>query len=96
MHIRPLFDRVVVERSPEASQPVSSTGFLPTPMREKPVEGTITAVGHGRVRPSGELAPLQVKVGDRVVFGRTAGTEIKLDGQERLLLREDEILGILE
>ena len=94
MPIRPLFDRLVVERSPDASQ--ASVGLLPTPTRASTAQGVVIAVGHGRPRASGELTPLQVKVGDLVVFARSAGTEIKFDGQDRLLLIEDEILGILE
>jgi chaperonin GroES len=94
--IRPLFDRVLVKRNDEPKK-TSSGLFLPdTASKEKPVEGTVLAVGNGRVGDGGKVTPLTVKEGDRVVFGKYAGTEIKVDGEERLILREDDILGIVE
>ncbi len=94
--IRPLFDRVLVKRNDEPTQTKSGL-FLPeTSSKEKPVQGTILAVGNGRVADDGKVTPLVVKVGDTVVFGKYSGTEIKLDGEERLILREDDILGVLE
>lgn len=95
MTVRPLFDRVLVKRNDE---PTKSKGglFLPETAKEKPVEGTVLAIGNGRLNDDGNLNPLTVKVGDRVVFGKYAGTEIKVDGEDRLILREDDILGILD
>jgi chaperonin GroES len=93
--IRPLFDRVLIERTVESSQTVSGL-FLPETAKEKPSEGVIVAVGNGRVSEKGEIKPLTVKVGDKVLFGKYAGTEVKLGGQDRLILREDDILGVIE
>lgn len=96
MNIRPLFDRILVKRNEE---PTKSSGglFLPETAKEKPAMGEVLAVGQGRVNDdSGEITPLQVKVGDTVVFGKYAGTEIKVEGQDRIILREDDILGIME
>ncbi len=93
--IRPLFDRVVIERTEEATQTASGL-FLPETAKEKPAEGVVVAVGNGRVNEKGETKALTVKVGDKVLFGKYAGTEIKVQGEERLILREDDILGIIE
>jgi chaperonin GroES len=93
--IRPLFDRVLVKRNDEPTKTRSGL-FLPETAKEKPVEGTVLAVGAGRVDDDGKITPLTVKAGDRVVFGKYAGTEIKVDGEDRLILREDDILGIVE
>lgn len=95
MNVRPLYDRIVVKR---VESEVKSKGglFLPDSAQEKPSEGIVLAVGHGRLGKDGELSALAVKEGDRVLFGRYAGTEIKVDGEERLVLREDEIFGVLE
>jgi chaperonin GroES len=95
MNVRPLFDRILVKRNDE---PTRSKGglFLPETAKEKPVEGTVVAVGAGRVADDGKVSALSVKVGDRVVFGKYSGTEIKVDGEDRLILREDDVLGILE
>ena len=94
MNVRPLYDRVLVKRVEEE---LKSKGglFLPETAKEKPIEGMVLAVGQGRVRDDGTITPLVVKEGDRVVFGKYAGTEIKVEGQERLVLREDEIFGIV-
>jgi len=94
--IRPLFDKVLVKRNEE---PLKTKGglFLPeNSNKEKPVEGTVLAVGNGRVGDDGKVTPLTVEVGDKVVFGKYSGTEIKVDGEDRLILREDDILGVLE
>ena len=93
--IRPLFDRVLIERTEEPSKTASGL-FLPETAKEKPAEGRVLAIGNGRVGDKGEFKPLTVKVGDRVLFGKYAGTEIKVDGADRLILREDDILGIIE
>ncbi len=93
--IRPLFDRVLVRRNDEPSQTASGL-FLPQTAKEKPAQGTVLAVGNGRVSNDGTLTALTVKKDDVVVFGKYSGTEIKVDGEERLILREDDILGIVE
>jgi len=93
--IRPLFDRVLIERTEEPSKTASGL-FLPETAKEKPAEGRILAIGNGRVSEKGDVTPLTVKVGDRVLFGKYAGTEIKVEGADRLILREDDILGIIE
>jgi chaperonin GroES len=95
MTVRPLFDRVLVKRNEEPTRTRSGL-FLPDTAKEKPVEGTVLAVGNGRVADDGKITALTVKEGDRVVFGKYAGTEIKVDGEDRLILREDDILGILD
>jgi chaperonin GroES len=95
MTVRPLFDRVLIKRNDE---PTRSKGglFLPETSKEKPSEGTVLAAGEGKLSDEGKLTPLTVKVGDRIVFGKYAGTEIKVDGEDRIILREDDILGILD
>jgi len=95
MQIRPLFDRIVVERVQNDSKSKGGL-FLPESASEKPTEGVVIAVGTGRLSDDGDLKALVVKEGDHVLFGRYAGTEVKLDGKERLVLREDEIFGIIE
>ncbi|MCK6504868.1 co-chaperone GroES [Myxococcota bacterium] len=95
MNIRPLFDRVLVKRVDEPTKTASGL-FLPETAKEKPVRGQVLAVGNGRVADSGEVTALTVKVGDEVIFGKYAGTEIKVEGEERLILREDDILGVIE
>ena len=95
MNVRPLYDRILVKRSEE---PTRSAGglFLPESSAEKPPRGEILAVGQGRVGKDGDFEALSVKVGDTIVFGKYAGTEIKIDGEERIILREDDILGVVE
>ena len=94
--IRPLFDRVLVKRNDEPAKTTSGL-FLPeTASKEKPAEGTILAIGTGRVGDDGTVTPLIVKEGDRIIFGKYSGTEIKVEGEERLILREDDILGVIE
>ena len=95
MQVRPLYDRVLVKRVQEESKSKGGL-FLPESAKEKPSEGIVLAVGQGRLTDKGEIKPLAVKEGDRVVFGRYGGTEIKVDGEERIVLREDEIFGIVE
>lgn len=94
MQVRPLYDRILVKRVEEETRSRGGL-FLPETAKEKPSEGVVLAVGQGRVSDNGDIKPLVVKVGDRVVFGRYAGSEIKVDGEERLVLREDEIFGIV-
>ena len=94
--IRPLFDRVLVKRNDEPSKTTSGL-FLPeTASKEKPAEGTILAIGTGRIGDDGSVTPLIVNEGDQIIFGKYAGTEIKINGEERLILREDDILGVIE
>jgi chaperonin GroES len=95
MNVRPLHDRLLVQRNDSATQTKGGL-YLPETAKEKPVEGTVLAVGDGRLTEEGKSLPLQVKVGDRIIFGKYSGTEIKLDGEERLILREDDVLGILD
>ncbi|MEW6269930.1 MAG: co-chaperone GroES [Thermodesulfobacteriota bacterium] len=95
MKIRPLQDRVIVKRVAEEEK--SKGGIIiPDTAKEKPQEGKVVAVGKGKVDDDGKVRPLDVKAGDRVLFGKYSGTEIKLDGEEHLILREDDILGVLE
>ena len=95
MNIRPLHDRVIVKRV-EAESKTAGGIILPDSAKEKPKEGIIVAIGEGRLSKNGERAPLQVKKKDRVIFSSYAGTEIKVDGQDRLVLREDEVFGVIE
>ena len=95
MKLRPLQDRLVVKRIAEEEK--SKGGIIiPDSAKEKPVEGEVLSVGNGKVLEGGKLRPLDVKAGDRVLFGKYAGTEIKVNGEQHLILREDEILGIVE
>ncbi len=95
MNVRPLYDRVLVKRNDEPTRTQSGL-FLPDNAKEKPVEGTVVAVGGGKVKDNGDIIPLMVKKGDQIVFGKYSGTEIKVDGEDRLIMREDDILGIVE
>ena len=95
MHVRPLYDRILVKRVEEATKSRGGL-FLPETAKEKPLEGEVLAVGQGKLLDDGTVRELQVKVGDRIVFGRYAGTEIKIDGADRLVLREDEVFGIVD
>lgn len=92
--IRPLQDRVIVKRTDEAEQ-MRGGLYIPDTAKEKPQEGEIIAVGPGKVE-NGNKIELTVKVGDKVLFGKYSGTEVKLDGEEYLIMREDDILGIIE
>ena len=95
MTIRPLYDRIVVKRM-EQTQGMQGGLHIPDSAQEKPQEAEVIAVGKGKRLEDGTLAPLDVKVGDRVLLGKYTGSEIKLDGQEYLVVREDEIFGIVE
>ena len=95
MKIRPLQDRILVRRVKEEEK--SKGGIIiPDTAKEKPVEGEIVAVGTGKVHEGGKVRPLDVKAGDRILFGKYAGNEITVDGVEHLILREDEVLGVVE
>jgi chaperonin GroES len=93
--IRPLQDRVIVKRLKEEERTKGGL-YIPDSAKEKPVEGTVLAVGNGKVLEDGTVRRLDVKEGDRVLFGKYSGTEVKLDGEEHLILREDDILGVIE
>jgi chaperonin GroES len=95
MKIRPLQDRVLVKRV-EEEQKTKGGIIIPDTAKEKPIEGEIIAVGRGKVGDYGKLRALDVKKGDRILFGKYAGTEVKLDSVEHLILREDDILGVIE
>lgn len=95
MNIRPLHDRVVVRRMEE--ERTSAGGIvIPDSATEKPIQGEIIAVGNGKLMDNGDTRSLDVKVGDRVLFGKYSGTEVKLDGEEFLVMREDDIMGVIE
>ena len=95
MNIRPLYDRIVVKRIEE--QETTRNGIIiPDSAKEKPQEGEVMAVGHGKRLESGELVALDVKVGERILFGKYSGSETKLDGVEYIVMREDDVLGILD
>jgi chaperonin GroES len=94
-NIRPLNDRIIVRRVEEQEQ-MRGGLYIPDTAREKPQEGEVIAVGQGKLLENGTRVQMDVKAGDRVLFGKYAGTEIKLDGDEYLILREDDILGIIE
>ena len=95
MNVRPLYDRVIVKRL-EAEERTKGGLYIPDTAKEKPIQGQVMAVGNGKRSDSGSSQPLEVKVNDRVLFGKYSGTEIKLDGEERVILREDEILAIID
>ena len=93
--IRPLQDRIIIKRVKEDEK--SKGGIIiPDTAREKPVEGEIVAVGNGKVLEDGTVRKLGVEVGDRVLFGKYNGTEVKIDGEERLIIREDDVLAVIE
>ena len=95
MNIRPLHDRVVVRRMEE--ERTSAGGIvIPDSATEKPAQGEILAVGKGKIADSGNVTPLDVKVGDKVLFGKYAGTEVKVGGEEVLVMREEDIMGVIE
>ena len=95
MKIRPLQDRVIVRRVKEEEKTKGGL-YIPDTAKEKPVEAIVLAVGNGKVLEDGTLRKLDVKEGDRILFGKYTGSEVKLDGEEALILREDDILGILQ
>lgn len=94
--IRPLHDRVIIRRLEEGSDKTAGGLYIPETAKEKPQEGEVIAVGEGKYREDGTRQTLDVKAGDRILFGKYSGSEIKLDGEELLIMREDEILGIIE
>ena len=94
MTVKPLYDRILVKRI-DAGETVRGGIIIPDTAKEKPMEGQVIAIGSGRIQDDGKVTALQVKPGDRVLIGKYAGTEIKLDGVEHVIVREDEVLGIL-
>jgi chaperonin GroES len=95
MNIRPLHDRVVVRRLEE--EKMSPGGIvIPDSATEKPIQGEVVAVGNGKILDNGEARGLDVKVGDKILFGKYSGTEVKIDGEELLVMREDDIMGVIE
>jgi len=95
MNLRPLQDRIIVKRLEEETKTAGGI-FIPETAKEKPQKGEVIAVGNGKKTEDGKVVPIDVKAGDKVLFGKYAGTEIKIDGQEYLIMREDDILGIME
>ena len=95
MGIRPLYDRILVKRMAEEETTAGGI-IIPETAKEKPIEGKVISVGKGKVGDDGKLRALEVKKGDRILFGKYSGTEVKIEGTEHLILREDEVLGIIE
>ena len=96
VHIRPLHDRLIVKRIDEGEQKSAGGIIIPDTAKEKPQEGKVLAVGNGKTNDDGKTFPLDVKAGDRILFGKYSGSEIKVEGEECLILREDEVLGVIE
>jgi len=95
MKLRPLHDRILVERVEEESKTKGGI-IIPDTAKEKPAEGIIKAVGNGKIGDDGKKTPLDLKEGEKVLFGKYAGTEIKIDGKEYIVMREDDVLGVIE
>ncbi len=93
--VRPLHDRILVKRTAEETKTAGGL-FIPDTAKEKPQRGEIVATGKGRVTEDGKILPLEVKAGDKILFGKYAGTEIKLEGEEFLMMREEDILGVIQ
>jgi chaperonin GroES len=96
MNIRPLYDRIVVKRLEGQDEKTASGLIIPDSAKEKPQEGEVVAVGKGKRLEDGKVVSLDVQVGDRILFGKYSGSEVKIDGNELLIMREDEVLGILD
>ncbi len=94
-NIKPLHDRVIIRRIEDSTDKTAGGLFIPDTAKEKPQEGEVIAAGEGKYKEDGTRQPLDVKAGDRVLFGKYSGSEIKLDGEEFIIMREDEILGII-
>jgi chaperonin GroES len=95
MNFRPLHDRILIKRI-EEKETVKGGIIIPDTAKEKPQEGEVVAVGSGKKEKDGKIVPLDVKAGDRILFGKYSGSEIKMDNEEYLILREEEVLGVLE
>ena len=96
MKVRPLADRVLIKRLEEETEKTKGGLYIPDSAKEKPQQGKVMAVGKGRVSEDGKVTPLDVKTGDKVLFGKYPGSEIKVDGEELLIMREEDILGVVE
>jgi len=95
MKVRPLHDRIIVQRLEEGEQRVGGI-IIPDPAKEKPQQGKVVAAGKGKAKDDGKVLPLDVKAGDTILFGKYSGQDIKIDGEEYLIMREDEVLAVLE
>jgi chaperonin GroES len=95
MKVRPLHDRIIVQRLEEAEQRVGGI-IIPDTAKEKPQQGKVVAAGKGKAKDDGKVLPLDVKAGDTILFGKYSGQDIKIDGEEYLIMREDEVLAVLE
>jgi chaperonin GroES len=95
MNVRPLHDRIIVQRIEEGEQKIGGI-IIPDSAKEKPQQGKVIAVGNGKVNEDGKRNPLDVKAGDTILFGKYSGQEIKIDGEEYLIMREDEVLAVIE
>ena len=95
MKLRPLHDRILVERVEEAEKTKGGI-IIPDSAKEKPAEGKVIAVGKGRIGDDGKVVKLDIKKGDRILFGKYGGTEVKIDGEDYLIMREDDVLGVIE
>ena len=95
MNVRPLHDRIIVQRIEEGEQKIGGI-IIPDTAKEKPQQGKVIAAGAGKVKDDGKRTPLDVKAGDLILFGKYSGQEIKLDGEEYLIMREDEVLAVIE
>ncbi|MFO7964361.1 MAG: co-chaperone GroES [Desulfobacterales bacterium] len=95
MKLKPLQDRILVQRVEEETKTKGGI-IIPDTAKEKPAEGKVMAVGNGKLGDDGKRVPLEVKTGDRILFGKYAGTEVKIEGEEYLIMREDDVLGIIE
>jgi chaperonin GroES len=96
MKVKPLQDRVLVKRIEESIEKTKGGIIIPDTAKEKPQQGKVVAVGKGRVNEDGKVTPLDVKAGDTILFAKYSGSEIKIDGEEHLIMREDDILGVVE
>jgi len=95
MKVKPLADRILVKRLEEEEKTKGGI-IIPDTAKEKPIQGRVIAVGKGKITEEGKVIPLEVKAGDRVLFGKYAGTEVKIEGEEHLIMRENDVLGIIE
>ena len=96
MKVRPLQDRVLIKRLEDETEKTKGGLYIPDSAKEKPQQGKVMAVGKGRVSDEGKVIPLDVKAGDKILYGKYSGTEIKIDGEDFLIMHQDDILGILE
>ena len=95
MKLRPLQDRILVQRVAEETQTKGGI-IIPDTAKEKPAEGKVVAVGNGKVGDDGKRVPVELKAGDKILFGKYSGTEVKIEGEEHLIMREDDVLGVIE